>query len=60
MKSELAESVETIEHSVIGGDTASFRPLVLEDEEDVEDSAAEEDSSQALQAGSDLSQDGEE
>lgn len=60
MKSELAESVEAIEHSVIGGDTASFRPLVLEDEEDVEDSAAEEGSSQALQAGSDLSQDGEE
>lgn len=38
MKPDLVNSVETVEHSVIGGDTASFRPLVLDEDDDASES----------------------
>ena len=37
VKHELADSYESVEHSLIGGDTASFRPLRLDDNDDSED-----------------------
>ncbi len=37
VKDDLAESIKEVAHHVLGGDTASFRPLVLDGEEDEED-----------------------
>ena len=36
MHNELAESVEEVENEVVGGNTASFKPLVV-DEDEIED-----------------------
>ena len=36
MHNELAKSVEEVENEVVGGNTASFKPLVI-DEDEIED-----------------------
>ena len=43
MTDEHAEVVEETEHEVVGGDTASFRPLVIDSEDDEDDSEDSED-----------------
>lgn len=34
MKSQIAIAAEEVEHEIVGGDTASFRPLVIDDEDE--------------------------
>lgn len=50
VKNELAESIEKIEESVIGGDTASFKPLVIDDDSDDDDETGETGEESTLDA----------
>ena len=46
MKTELDDTFETVESSLIGGDTASFRPLVIDDDSD--DADEDDDTSEGI------------